>query len=79
MAATVKDLSSGEVGNPIIEPNGIQIIKVVEKDKGGENFDEQVKNSIGSTLYRKKLDKAYSAWIKDLREKAYVKIIFWTL
>ena len=76
MAATVKDLSSGEVGKPIIGPNGIQIIKVVEKDKGGEKSFEQAKNSIMSTLYRKKLDQAYSAWIKDLREKAYVKIIF---
>ena len=76
MAATVKDLSSGEVGNPIIGPNGIQIIKVVEKDKGGEKSFDQVKNSITSTLYRKKLDQAYSAWIQDLREKAYVKIIF---
>ena len=35
MAATIKDLSSGEVGVPIVGPNGIQIIKVVEKDKGG--------------------------------------------
>ena len=76
MAATVKDLSSGEVGNPIIGPNGIQIIKVVEKDKGGEKSFDQVKNAISATLYRKKLDQAYSAWIKDLREKAYVKIIF---
>jgi len=76
MAATIKDLSSGEVGNPIIGPNGIQIIKVVEKDKGGEKSFDQVKNSISSILYRKKLDQAYSAWIKDLREKAYVKIIF---
>ncbi len=76
MAATVKDLSSGEVGNPIIGPNGIQIIKMVEKDKGGEKSFDRVKNSISSTLYRKKLDQAYSEWIKDLREKAYVKIIF---
>lgn len=76
MADTIKNLSSGEVGNPIIGLNGIQIIKVVEKDKGGEKSFDQVKNSISSTLYRKKLDLAYSEWIKDLREKAYVKIIF---
>jgi len=76
MVATIKDLSSGEVGVPIVGPNGIQIIKVVEKDKGGEKSFDQVKNSIRSTLYRKKVDQAYSAWIKNLREKAYVKIIF---
>ncbi len=76
MASTIKDLSSGEVGAPIIGPEGIQIIKVVEKDKGGEKSFEQVKNSIQSILYREKLDQAYSAWIKNLREKAYTKIIF---
>lgn len=76
MADTIKDLSSGEVGTPIIGPNGIQIIKVVEKDKGGEKSFDQVKNSIQSILYRKKLDQKYSAWIKELREKAYTKIIF---
>ena len=76
MADTIKDLSSGEVGAPIIGPNGIQIIKVVEKDKGGEKSFDQVKNAIQSILYRKKLDQAYAEWIKELREKAYIKIIF---
>lgn len=76
MAVTIKDLASGEVGAPIVGPNGIQIIKVVEKDKGGEKSFDQVKNSIRSTLYREKMDQAYSAWIKNLREKAYIKIIF---
>jgi len=76
MAEDVKDLSSGEVGVPIVGPNGIQIIKVVEKDKGGEKSFDQVKNSIESTIYRKKLNQAYAAWIKNLREKAYIKIIF---
>ena len=76
MAAAIKDLSTGEVGAPIVGPSGIQIIKVVEKDQGGEKSFDQVKNSIRSTLYRKKLNETYSAWIKGLREKAYTKIIF---
>jgi peptidyl-prolyl cis-trans isomerase SurA len=76
MAQDIKDLSSGEVGVPIVGPNGIQIIKVVEKDKGGEKSFDQVKDSIRSKIYRKKLNQAYAAWIKDLREKAYTKIIF---
>lgn len=76
MAASIKDLSSGEVSAPIIGSSGIQIIKVVEKDEGGEKTFEQVQNVIRSTLYREKLDQAYSEWIKELREKAYTKIIF---
>ncbi len=76
MAATIKDLHSGEIGAPIIRPNGIQIIKVVEKDEGAEKSFEQVKNAIRSILYREKVNQAYAAWIKELREKSYTKIIF---
>ena len=76
MAASIKDLSSGEIGTPIVRPNGIQIIKVVEKDEGGEKSFEKVKNAIRSSLYREKMNQAYDAWIKDLREKSYTKIIF---
>ena len=76
MAASIKGLSSGEIGRPIVRPNGIQIIKVVEKDEGGEKSFDQVKDAIRSTLYREKMNQAYAAWIKDLREKSYTKIIF---
>ena len=76
MARVVHNLSTGEVGAPIVTPGGIQIIKVVEKDQGGEKSFEQVKNSIRSTLYRQALNEKYAEWIKELREKAYTKIIF---
>jgi len=76
MAEIIKDLSAGEVSKPIIRPSGIKIIKVEEKDGGGEKSLEQVRNAIQTILYRKELDKKYSAWIKELRKKAYIKIIF---
>ena len=76
MAEIIKDLSAGEVSKPIIRPYGIKIIKVEEKDGGGEKSLEQVRNAIQTILYRKELDKKYSAWIKELRKKAYIKIIF---
>ena len=72
----IKDLSAGEVSKPIIRPYGIKIIKVEEKDGGGEKSLEQVQNAIRTILYRKELDKRYSAWIKELRKKSYIKIIF---
>jgi len=76
MAEIIKDLSAGEVSKPIIRPYGIKIIKVEEKDGGGEKSLEQVRNAIQTILYRQELDKKYSAWIKELRKKAYIKIIF---
>lgn len=76
MAEIIKDLSAGEVSKPIIRPSGIKIIKVEEKDGGGEKSLEQVRNAIQTILYKKELNKRYSAWIKELRKKAYIKIIF---
>jgi len=48
----------------------------VEKDGGGVKSLEQVRNEIQSILYREELDRRYSAWISELRKKAYTKIIF---
>ena len=76
MTDIIKDLSAGEVSKPIIRPYGIKIIKVEEKDGGGEKSLEQVRNAIQTILYKKELNKRYSAWIKELRKKAYIKIIF---
>ena len=76
MSELIKDLSTGDVSAPIIRPDGIRIIKVEEKDEGKVKSFEQVRNAIHAILYRKELDKKYSAWIKELRKKAYTKIIF---
>jgi peptidyl-prolyl cis-trans isomerase SurA len=76
MAEQIKGLSAGDVAKPIIRPEGIQIIKVVEKDAEGVKSLEQVRNAIQSILYREELERRYSAWISELRDKAYTKIIF---
>jgi peptidyl-prolyl cis-trans isomerase SurA len=76
MAEQIKALSSGDVAKPIIRPDGIRIIKVVERDGGGVKSLEQVRNAIQSILYREELERRYSAWISELRKRAYTKIIF---
>ncbi|MFO7600415.1 MAG: peptidylprolyl isomerase [Candidatus Desulfacyla sp.] len=76
MAEQIKGLSTGDVAKPIVKPDGIRIIKVVEKDGGGVKSLEQVRNEIQSILYREELERRYSAWISELRKKAYTKIIF---
>ncbi len=76
MAEIVKSLPAGGVSPLIISPNGIQILKVTEKDSGGVKSFEQVQDAIRSILYRKELDAKYAAWVKELRKNAYTKIIF---
>ncbi|MCJ7686471.1 MAG: peptidyl-prolyl cis-trans isomerase, partial [Desulfobacteraceae bacterium] len=57
MAEIIKDLPAGGVSKPIVRPYGIRIIKVEEKDGGGEKSLDQVRNAIQTILYRKELDK----------------------
>ncbi len=72
----VREMSAGEVSGPITMPSGIQIIKVLEKHGGGVRPFEEVKDAIYGILYREELDSRFSSWMKELREKAYTKIIF---
>jgi peptidyl-prolyl cis-trans isomerase SurA len=72
----VKDMSAGDISEALIMPNGIQIIKVLEKHGGGTRPFEAVKDAIRRILYREELDRRYAAWLKELRETAYTKVIF---
>ena len=72
----ISGLGVGEISEPIRTPAGIQIIKVLEKQSKGVKTLEEVKNSIYETLYNEEINKRFMAWIKELREKAYIKVIF---
>ncbi len=72
----VNGLPAGGVSGLIVASNGVQILKVVEK-QGGESMSfEDVRDKIYSILYREEMDKLYAAWIKELRESSYTKTIF---
>jgi len=72
----IKDMSDGEISKPIVRPSGIQIIKLVEKQEMGVKPLNEVRDSIYEIFYREEIDKRYSSWLKDLREKAYIKVVF---
>jgi peptidyl-prolyl cis-trans isomerase SurA len=60
----------------IIMPKGVQIIMVVRKEGGEAKSFEDVEDAIYGILYQEEIDKRYNAWIKELRERSYTKIIF---
>ena len=76
LTKVVKDMSPGDVSRPIIRPSGIQIIQLVGREGGRVRPFEEVKDAIYEILYREEINKRYSSWIKELRESAYLKIIF---
>jgi peptidyl-prolyl cis-trans isomerase SurA len=69
-------LSTGDLSDPIKRYFGLQIIKVLEKDEARTKSYEEVRNAIYDKLYREEINKRYASWIKELREKAYTKVIF---
>jgi len=72
----ISGLGVGGISKPIQTPAGIQIIKVLEKQSKGVKTLEEVKDSIYEALYNEEINKRFMAWIKELREKAYIKVIF---
>ena len=69
-------IPEGGFSDLIIRPNGIQIIMVVRKEGGKVKSYEDVKEAIYGILYQEEINKRYMAWIKELREHSYTKIIF---
>ncbi len=76
LKAVIENLQSGQVSDPILRPSGLQLIKVVERYGGGLRPFEEVRDMVDEILYRKEVEKKYSAWIEELRKQAYTKIIF---
>ncbi len=72
----VEALNVGEVSDLIVRPNGIQIIKLLERQEEGVKPIEEVNDAIREILFEEKVNKKYAAWVKDLREQAYTKIKF---
>ena len=66
----------GDISKPIVNPAGIQIIKLLERQTKGVKTLEEVKSQIYDVLYSEEIEKRFAAWIKELRESAYIKVIF---
>jgi peptidyl-prolyl cis-trans isomerase SurA len=72
----VSGVKEGGVTNLIIKPNGIQILKVIKRQKAEAHPLEEVREDIYETLYQQEVNRRYEAWIKELRKETYTKIIF---
>ncbi len=72
----IEDTPEGGVSAPIIKPNGIQIIQVLDKGGTGATPLSKVRDAIYRILLRKEIDRRYGEWIRELKEKAYTKVLF---
>jgi peptidyl-prolyl cis-trans isomerase SurA len=69
----MNQLAEGEIGNPLVSRFGVHLIQVNDRrrvDLGPREVRELVRNQ----LREAKLEEAYAAWAKDVRERAYVEL-----
>jgi peptidyl-prolyl cis-trans isomerase SurA len=75
LKSVVEALPEGGTSDPLVRPNGIQIIKVVKKQTGKIRSLEEMKEAIYGILYQEEVNRRYQNWIKELRDSAYTQII----
>lgn len=70
----IAKMKPGEISPPIRVGQNWQIFKVLEiKEKATVPF-EKVKKEIYQTLFQKELDEYFQKWIKELKERAFIKV-----
>ena len=75
LKSVVEALPEGGISDPLVRPNGIQIIKVTKKQTGKIRSLEEMKEAIYGILYQEEVNRRYQNWIKELRENAYTRVI----
>lgn len=76
MRSAVASLAPGSISEIIETDAGYQFFKLLSGDKNAIVVTapyETVKIEIKQKLYEKKLKEAYSSWVKELKEKAYIQ------
>jgi peptidyl-prolyl cis-trans isomerase SurA len=68
----IAGLKKGEVSAPFRTPTGMTIVKL--EDSRIFTKDGDLKTAVKAKLMNSKSENAYKAWIKGLRQKAYVEI-----
>jgi peptidyl-prolyl cis-trans isomerase C len=67
-------LKPGQVSDPVTTDYGYHLFRVDEFQEGGKTPAEEAKQQIAQDLKVEKVDRAFQAWLEDLRSKAKITI-----
>ncbi|MGA7576587.1 MAG: SurA N-terminal domain-containing protein [Desulfobaccales bacterium] len=60
---------------PVVTPQGIQLIQLLERRSGQARSYEEVAPEIRRILTQQEMEKEFSVWVKTLRDNAHIKIM----
>ncbi len=72
LAEEVSQLGPGDISQVIEIKEGLVLLKIEDVRETTYIPLEKVKEPVQEALYQEKLQKRYEAWIKELRDKAYI-------
>jgi len=72
---TVRGMKEGEISPIMQTPQGYQIVMLEQIKREGEKSLEETKLQIQDKLYNELVEKKYKAWLEELRERSYIRII----
>ena len=67
-------LKEGEVSGIVKSPLGYHLFKVTEKHHANVKDFYTVNSEIEELIYKKKIEKSFKKWLKELRKDAYISI-----
>ncbi|MEW6328391.1 MAG: peptidylprolyl isomerase [Thermodesulfobacteriota bacterium] len=75
MRDVITSLKTGEV-SPVVEtPIGYQVFKVTDIKESKEKTFEEVKEGIYQVLFEQDVNKRFTVWIKELRDRSYIEVL----
>jgi peptidyl-prolyl cis-trans isomerase SurA len=66
-------LNPGEISQPVVSRFGVHLIQLAERRRT-ELKPREVREVVRNQLREAKLEEAYAAWARDVRERAYVEL-----
>jgi parvulin-like peptidyl-prolyl isomerase len=67
-------LEPGALAEPIPVPGGVRLLRLVEKTEGGLVPFDQARAEITRRLTQERVEKAFAAYVEDLRKNALIEI-----
>lgn len=69
-------LEVGQISEPVETPQGLHILRLDEKSPTGFRPFAEVRTEIQGLVYRQKNEDGFQAWLKELKNKAYIEVKF---
>jgi parvulin-like peptidyl-prolyl isomerase len=71
----ISTLKPGEFSTILKSPNGWQIVKLIDVQKGKAISYDEAKERIQDRLFQEEVDKRFSQWLQKIKDRSYIQVL----